>query len=113
MSDLRKRIYAVVEKIPRGCVVTYGQVAAMAGAPQHARQVGYALHDLPEGSSLPWHRVVNAKGEISQRSEPGCDNVQREKLEAEGIEFRNGRIDLNRYRWEPDHKFGLFGKEPG
>jgi hypothetical protein len=50
------------------------------------------LFDLPEGSPLPWHRVVNARGEISHRSEPGCENVQRSKLEAEGIEFRNGRV---------------------
>ena len=106
MSELREQIYAVVAAIPHGRIATYGQVAALAGAPRHARQVGYALHDLPEGSDLPWHRVVNARGEISQRSEPGCENVQREKLEAEGIEFRNGRIDLGSCRWEPDSKPG-------
>lgn len=110
MSEIRTRIYTVVESIPHGSVVTYGQVAAMAGAPRHARQVGYALHDLPEGSPLPWHRVVNAKGEISQRREPGCDEVQRTKLEAEGIEFHKGRVDLDRYRWEPDDKPGKFRK---
>jgi methylated-DNA-protein-cysteine methyltransferase-like protein len=101
MSELRERIYAVVAGIPGGRIATYGQVAAMAGFPQHARQVGYALFDLPEGSTLPWHRVVNARGEISQRSEPGCEDVQRTKLEAEGIEFRNGRVDLKHCRWEP------------
>jgi len=106
MSEIPIRIYAVVAAIPRGRFATYGQVAALAGAPQHARQVGYALFDLPEGTPLPWHRVVNARGEISQRSEPGSENVQRSKLEKEGIEFRNGRVDLGACRWEPDTKPG-------
>ena len=100
-SELRARIYAVVERIPRGRVATYGQVAALAGAPRHARQVGYALHDLPPGSELPWHRVINARGEVSRRSEPGWDGFQRQLLEAEGVEFHRGRVDLQRYRWEP------------
>ncbi|MGI9244909.1 MAG: MGMT family protein [Verrucomicrobiales bacterium] len=108
MSEIRTRIYAVVAAIPRGRVATYGQVAALAGAPRHARQVGYALFDLPEDTPLPWHRVVNARGEISQRSEPGGgrENIQRSKLEAEGIEFRKGRVDLGLCRWEPDLKPG-------
>ena len=75
-SDLRARIYEVVERIPHGRVATYGQVAALAGAPRHARQVGYALYDLPSGQSLPWHRVINAKGEVSPRSEPGWEGFQ-------------------------------------
>ena len=100
-SELRQRIYSVVERIPRGRVATYGQVAALAGAPRHARQVGYALHDLPTGAELPWHRVINARGEVSRRSAPGWDAFQRQLLEAEGVEFRRGRIDLERYRWEP------------
>ncbi len=108
MSEIRIRIYAAVAAIPRGCVATYGQVAALAGAPRHARQVGYALFDLPEGTQLPWHRVVNARGEISQRSEPsgGRESVQRSKLEGEGIEFRNGRVDLGTCRWEPETRPG-------
>ncbi len=106
MSDIRERIYAVVAAIPRGRVATYGQVAALAGFPQHARQVGYALHDLPQGSPLPWHRVVNARGEISARSEPGCEDVQRTKLEAEGVGFHDGRIDLDQCRWEPGGGLG-------
>lgn len=100
-SDLRARIYDVVARIPPGQVATYGQVAALAGAPRHARQVGYALHDLADGSELPWHRVINARGEVSRRSEPGWEGFQRQLLEAEGVEFRRGRIDLGRYRWEP------------
>ena len=98
---MRDRILAVVARIPPGRVATYGQVAALAGAPRHARQVGYALHDLPSGSSLPWQRVINARGEVSPRSEAGWEGFQRALLEAEGIEFRQGRVDLERYRWEP------------
>ncbi|MFQ5349104.1 MAG: MGMT family protein [Thermoanaerobaculia bacterium] len=103
-SDLRARIYEMVARIPHGRVATYGQIAALAGAPRHARQVGYALYDLPSGAALPWHRVINARGEISPRSEPGWDGFQRQLLEAEGVEFRRGRIDLRRYRWEPPHQ---------
>ncbi len=101
-GSARRRIYAVVERIPPGRVATYGQVAALAGLPRHARQVGYALHDLPAGSELPWHRVINARGEVSPRSEPGWDRFQRRLLEAEGVVFAGGRVDLATYRWEPE-----------
>jgi methylated-DNA-protein-cysteine methyltransferase-like protein len=95
-------IYAVVRRIPRGRVATYGQVAERAGLGGHARQVGYALSALPEGSTVPWHRVVNAKGEISVRREPGCDTGQRTLLEAEGVAFdERERIALSKFRWRP------------
>lgn len=100
-SRLRERIYEVVARVPRGRVATYGQVAALAGFPRHARQVGYALYDTPAELDLPWHRVINARGEVSPRSEPGWEEFQRRLLEDEGIEFRGGRVDLRRYRWEP------------
>jgi methylated-DNA-protein-cysteine methyltransferase-like protein len=96
-----RRIYAVVKRIPRGRVATYGQVAALAGLPRHARQVGYALHALPEGSDVPWHRVINARGEVSPRATPGWDRLQRALLERERVLGENGRVDLDRYRWEP------------
>ena len=72
-----QRIYAVVRQIPEGRVATYGQVASLAGLAGQARQVGYALHALPDGTAVPWHRVVNASGGISLRSLPGGDLVQR------------------------------------
>ena len=98
-----ERIYAVVCRIPRGRVATYGQVAAVTGLPGRARQVGYALHALPQGSDVPWQRVINAKGEVSPRSEPGYDNYQRHLLEEEGVTFDGrGRLDLDRFRWDPD-----------
>ncbi len=96
------RIYAVVRRIPRGRVATYGQVAALAGLDGHARQVGYALHAMPEGSDIPWHRVINAQGQVSVRSERGGELLQRLLLEAEGVRFgRGGRVSLARYRWQP------------
>lgn len=97
-----ERIYAVVRRIPRGRVATYGQVAALAELPGHARQVGYALHALPDGSSVPWHRVVNAKGEISLRGGvPGSVLPQRFRLEDEGVEFdERGRLSLKRFAWD-------------
>jgi len=97
------RIYAVVRRVPAGRVTTYGEVARRAGLPGHARQVGYALHALREGDdSVPWHRVVNARGAISPRGEPGMDALQRRILEAEGVVFdARDRIDLDRYGWRP------------
>ena len=95
-------VWRVVRKVPRGRVATYGQVAELAGLEGHARQVGYALHNLPSGATdVPWHRVVNAKGEISPRSAGDSHELQRMLLEAEGVEFNaKGRIDLKRYKWE-------------
>ncbi len=96
------KIYAVVRRIPRGRVATYGQIATLAGLPGHARQVGYALHALPEADDVPWHRVINAQGRVSPRSAPGWDDVQRQFLEAEGVCFdTSGRTLLARYRWQP------------
>lgn len=100
MSGNYRRIYAAVRRIPRGRVATYGQVATLAGLPRHARQVGYALHALPEGSGVPWQRVVNAAGAVSPRADPRFAGEQRTRLEREGVVFNgNGRIALSRYQW--------------
>ena len=100
-SGLYKRIYDVVRRIPRGRVATYGQVAKLARIPGHARQVGYALHALGGMSRLPWHRVINGKGEISARSMPGPQMTQRMRLEKEGVAFDGrGRVSLKRYQWK-------------
>ncbi|HEX2093414.1 MAG TPA: MGMT family protein [Longimicrobiaceae bacterium] len=98
-----ERVYAVVWRIPRGRVATYGQVAALAGLGGQARRVGYALHALPDGTAVPWHRVVNAQGRISARGgEPGSVLPQRFRLEEEGVEFdEQDRIPLERFRWRP------------
>ncbi|MGH9363452.1 MAG: MGMT family protein [Thermoanaerobaculia bacterium] len=111
-SDRYARIYAVVRRIPVGKVATYGQVAALAGIPGHARQVGYALHALPDGADAPWQRVINARGEVSERSEGGWrEGYQRHLLEEEGIAFdARGRVDLARFRWEPGERPGSGGR---
>jgi methylated-DNA-protein-cysteine methyltransferase-like protein len=94
------RIYAVVRRIPKGNVATYGQVARLAGLPGRARQVGYALHALTDGTTLPWHRVVNAKGEVSRRARSGSEITQRILLEQEGIRFdAGGKMPLRRITW--------------
>ena len=96
------RIYEVVRRIPRGRVATYGQVARLAGLPGQARQTGYALSALPDGQRVPWHRVINARGQISVRSEPGSDDRQRQLLEREGVRFdAAGRVCLARFQWKP------------
>jgi methylated-DNA-protein-cysteine methyltransferase related protein len=96
------RIYAVVRRIPRGRVATYGQVAELAGLSGHARQVGYALHALPPGTTVPWHRVVNAAGACSRRAVPGAELSQRLLLEREGVRFNaRGRLPLEQVRWRP------------
>ena len=102
LSPSYRRIYAVVRRIPRGRVATYGQVAALSGLGGHARQVGYAMHALPKGSSVPWHRVINARGEISRRRRPGEELSQRMLLEREGVRFdARGRVALARLQWRP------------
>ena len=93
-------IYTAVHCIPEGQVATYGQIARLAGRPNGARQVGYALAGAGEEEQLPWHRVINAKGEISARAHPDFEGYQRMLLEEEGIEFSlSGRVNLNKYQW--------------
>ena len=95
-------IYAVVRRIPRGRVATYGQVATLAGLPGHARQVGYALHALRDPERVPWHRVLNAQGRVSPRSMPGWEHAQQQLLEGEGVLFdAEGRTSLPRFQWRP------------
>lgn len=92
-----KRIYEAVKDIPYGKVATYGQIAALAGEPKMCRAVGNALHKNPDPSGVPCYRVVNAKGELSGAFAFGGPKVQQERLEAEGIEVVNGKVDLQKY----------------
>jgi methylated-DNA-protein-cysteine methyltransferase-like protein len=102
-ASLYERIYAVIERIPPGRVATYGQIAALAGLPRQARRVGYALRVQPDGVSLPWHRVINAQGGISDRGAGWEAGYQRHLLEEEGVTFdARGRVDLDRFGWDPD-----------
>ncbi|ANE76457.1 MGMT family protein [Dickeya solani] len=97
-DNFRQRVIHVIAAIPYGCVVTYGDVARLAGSARAARQVGGILRGLPAGSLLPWYRVINRKGEISLT---GSD-FQRQKsaLQSEGVILNpEGKIDLERFRW--------------
>ncbi len=97
-----RAFWKVVARVPIGRVATYGQVAALAGLPGEARQVGYALAALPESTDIPWQRVVNARGEISLRHDFDGAPRQRLLLLDEGIVFdERGRIDLSRFGWHP------------
>jgi methylated-DNA-protein-cysteine methyltransferase-like protein len=92
-----ERVYAVVRRIPRGRVATYGQVAAILGLPRGARAVGWALGGVGRReATVPWHRVVGARGRISLDGR-ASGLVQRKRLRAEGIRFVDGRVDLDRH----------------
>lgn len=101
-------IYEIVRKIPFGQVATYGQIADLANMPGKARLVGYALFRVAPDSDIPWHRVINAKGEISESPlRYGSDHLQRSLLEAEGIEFSSdGKIRLATYLWKTNLNLG-------
>lgn len=92
-------IWEIVRRIPRGRVSTYGRVARLAGLVRRARFVGYALHNIPPGLPVPWHRVVNARGMISFAEGSRNYARQRELLEREGVRFVDGRVDLGRVGW--------------
>jgi len=97
MNLFTERVICIIQSIPAGHVMSYGQVAAAAGSPRAARQVVRILHSMSKSYGLPWHRVINAQGEISYTAED-----QREMLEAEGIVFGlKGNVDLTVYRWFP------------
>ena len=95
-----RRFYEVGERIPEGRVATYGQVALLAGRSGRARLVGHALSSLEEESDVPWHRVINARGDISRRGLGDSEHYQRILLESEGVVFtEGGRVNLVRYQW--------------
>ena len=96
MNVFTERVIRIIQGIPAGHVMTYGQVATAAGNPRGARQVVRILHSMSEKYQLPWHRIINVKGEISLT---GSD--QQELLEMEGIHLNNGKVDLTFHRWFP------------
>ena len=97
-STFFTRVYALVRRVPRGRVVTYGQIARALGAPGAARTVGWAMRVCPD--QVPWHRVINARGEISLRPTTGY-HEQRARMKAEGVRInRAGKIDLKKYLWK-------------
>ena len=105
MSSNVQAILMVVRQVPRGRVATYGQVARLAGIPRNARQVGSVLAGISaetNGGDVAWHRIVNSKGEISERGCPEIETLQRQALEDEEVRFTaNGRIPLSEFQWTP------------
>lgn len=100
LSQLRTLTLELVQQIPVGRVMTYGQIAALIGYPGYARHVGHVLHGLLEHSDLPWQRVVSSSGKIST-FKVGSGELQVALLEAEGVACPNGRLSLTEYLWEP------------
>ncbi|MGH7710674.1 MAG: MGMT family protein [Gemmatimonadaceae bacterium] len=103
LTSSYKRIYETIRRIPKGRVASYGQVAREAGLRRHARMVGYALHRLPTSSNVPWHRVVNSKGELSLvRAGRASGMEQRLRLEREGILVNAAfRVSIAKFGWRP------------
>lgn len=102
MQPFTRRVIEIIQGIPKGYVMTYGQIAELAGSRRGARQVVRILHSLSDKHGLPWHRVVNAKGEIAIQDDEGRF-TQIVSLQDEGVKLlADGTIDLERYRYIPD-----------
>src|SRR5688572_26979840 len=100
MSGFQTAVCDIVRKCPRGKVISYGAVAAMAGQPRAARAVGATMRDLPDDSKVPWWRVINSRGEVSMRDIGHGPAIQRKLLEGEGVRFSDaGRVDWEKYGW--------------
>lgn len=102
MTELfTQRVVKAIKRIPKGKVATYGQIAAIAGSPRAARQVVRILHTQSSKEKLPWHRVINSKGEIGLKPGEGYE-LQKKMLEDEGVNFKvNNSVDLIKFQWQP------------
>ncbi|WP_409251931.1 MGMT family protein [Bacillus sp. SCS-153A] len=102
MTPFTENVVEIIKSIPPGRVMTYGQIAGLAGSPRAARQVVRILHSMSRKHQLPWHRVINARGQIALQEEEAIQE-QRLNLEMEGVEVGlHGEINLKKYRWDPD-----------
>lgn len=102
MTPFTEEVVGIIRRIPEGRVMTYGQIAALAGSPRGARQVVRILHAMSDKHKLPWHRVVNAQGQIAIQEDEGR-SLQLILLESEGVSISlHGRIDLEEYRFWPE-----------
>ena len=96
------RIWDTIRDIPKGCVASYGQIAEVAGIPRGARQVGFALRHLPDNQDVPWHRVIQASGKIAFDNDSPQFEEQKKRLAMDDVAVMAGRIDMQKYRWQPD-----------
>jgi methylated-DNA-protein-cysteine methyltransferase-like protein len=99
VSDNYKLIWDIVREIPKGKIATYGEIARVSGLLNQARLIGYALHNLPPRSKIPWHRVINSQGKISFPKNTGTHRQQKKLLEKEGIVFTKDKVDFGKYGW--------------
>ena len=99
MNGRSKKVYEYLLKIPKGKVVTYGQIAIYLGNPRLARVVGNILHNNPDENKYPCYKVVNAKGRLAPSFAFGGMDKQKEKLQADGIEVKDDMVDLSKYQW--------------
>ena len=97
-----QRIWETIRDIPAGSVANYGQIAEIAGIPRGARQVGYALRHLPDGHDVPWHRVITASGKSAFAKDSHSFAEQSKRLMKENVAVIEGRVDMRKYRWQPD-----------
>ena len=95
----KEAIFLALAQIPKGKVITHGNLAKLAGMPNGARLAGRLMCELPEGSRLPWHRVINSQGKLSLREDSDSYREQMRRLEKEGIEIKNGKIKLSIYAY--------------
>ena len=95
-----QRVRDAVLRIPAGCVSSYGRIAELAGIPRGARLVGRVLGQLPADTPVPWHRVLNARGELRLAPDSEAGRLQRERLRAEGVVVQRGRVEMRRYNWQ-------------
>lgn len=100
-AQRREALYAALSAVPAGKVVTYGQLAALAGLGRAARWVGRTLSQLPDDSRLPWHRVIAAGGRLSLPPGSASGDEQRQRLREEGVQIMNNRVDIARHGWRP------------
>jgi len=97
-----QRIWDTIRDIPTGSVASYGQIAEIAGIPRGARQVGYALRHLPDDHDVPWHRVLQVSGKIAFAKGSAAYKEQSKRLMMEDVAVLAGRVDMHKYRWQPD-----------
>lgn len=102
MEPFTRQVIQLIQRIPPGKLMTYGQIASCAGSPRSARQVARMLHTMSTKYSLPWHRVINAEGKISIQNEEHRQ-LQEELLRNEGVEMKRGKIDLDKFLFDPGH----------
>jgi methylated-DNA-protein-cysteine methyltransferase-like protein len=100
--DKARRIWETVNRVPAGRVSSYGVIADLAGLPGRARMVGSALQQVPDNLTVAWHRIIRADGRIAFTAGSDAARQQRARLITEGVPVRNGRVDIKRYRWQPE-----------